>query len=174
MHRLFRYGLAALEAAVAGALVAMGLQLPSHGEVSANFARVAKVTDGSEKQVRVMREQVADLREQDLAGRAEQLRRHTRTAADTAGRAQVDFRTVEAIAKSLADVSKGLNTWADTVDAERMKRVSSGLGEAARFLDDGVAAPSEKSAAELEKAVAGLEKDATRLATLLRQEPPDL
>jgi ABC-type transporter Mla subunit MlaD len=174
MRRLFLYGLAALESAVAAALVVIALQLPTRAEVSGNFTRVAKVTDGAEKQVRVMRDQVADLREQDLPGKADQLRRHTRTAADTAGRAQIDFRTVEAIARSLADVSKGLNTWADTVDAERMRRVSAGLGEAAAFLDDGVAGQSEKSAAELETALAGLEKDATRLATLLRQSPPDL
>src|SRR4051794_27152878 len=171
MRRLFLYGLAALEAAVAAALVVIALQLPSRQEVSANFTRVARVTDGAEKQVHVMRDQVTDLRDQDLPGKADQLRRHSRTAADTAGRAQIDFRTVEAIAKSLSDVSKGLNTWADTVDAERMKRVSAGLGEAASFLDQGVAAPSEKSAADLEKVLAGLEKDATRLAALLRQSP---
>jgi ABC-type transporter Mla subunit MlaD len=37
-----------------------------------------------------------------------------------------------------------------------------------------VAAPSEKSAAELEVILAGLEKDSNRLAALLRQSPPDL
>ncbi|MBO0699052.1 MAG: hypothetical protein J2P46_11705, partial [Zavarzinella sp.] len=174
MRRLFVYGLAVLESAVAGALVYIGVQLPAHDEVSANFARVAKVTDGTEQQVRVMREEVSELRSQDLVGKADQLRRHTRTAADTAGRTQIDFRTVEAIARSLADVSRGLNTWADTVDAERMKQVSTGLGQAATFLDNGVAGPSEKSAADLEKTLAALEKDATRLAALLRQSPPDL
>jgi uncharacterized phage infection (PIP) family protein YhgE len=174
MRRLFLYGLAVLEAAVAAALVYIGVQLPSHDEVSANFAHVTKVTDGAEKQVHVMRDQVSDLRDQDLAAKADQLRRHTRTAADTAGRAQIDFRTVDAIARSLADVSRGLNTWADTVDAERMKQVSAGLGQAATFLDNGVAGPSEKAAADLELTLAGLEKDATRLAALLRQSPPDL
>jgi ABC-type transporter Mla subunit MlaD len=37
-----------------------------------------------------------------------------------------------------------------------------------------VADPSEKSAAELDAALAGLEKDSARLAALLRQAPPDL
>src|SRR5262245_1030629 len=174
MRLLFRYALAALEAAAAAVLVVIGLQLPSRDDVSANFARVAKVTDGTEKQVRVMRDQVTDLRKQDLGTKAEQLRRHTRTAADTADRAQIDFRTVEAIARSLSDVSRGLNTWADTVDAERIKQVSNGLGEAAAFLDTGVAGPSEKSANDLEQILAGLEKDSNRLAALLRQAPPDL
>src|SRR4051812_29470017 len=174
MRRVFLYGLAALEAAVAASLLVVGLQLPSRGDVAANFGRVEKVTDGTEKQVRVMREQVSDLRRQDFATRAEELRRHTQTAADTASRQQIDFRTVEAIARSLADVSKGLNTWADTVDAERLKQVSAGLGETAAFLDTGVANPSDKAAADLETSLATLEKDSARLATLLRQSQPDM
>ena len=48
------------------------------------------------------------------------------------------------------------------------------MARPANFLENGVADPSEKSAAELEIAFAALEKDATRLATLLRQAPPDL
>jgi uncharacterized phage infection (PIP) family protein YhgE len=174
MRRVFLFSLAALEGAVAAALVVIGLQLPTQKEVSANFGRVGKVTDGTEQQVRLMKEQLADLRTQDFAGKADQLRRHTRTAADTATRQQIDFQTVEAISSSLADVSRGLTTWADTVDAERMKQVSAGLGEAAGFLETGVVAPSEKSATELETALAGLEKESARLATLLRQAPPDL
>src|SRR5947209_9905259 len=127
MRRYFLYVLAALEAAVAAALVVVATELPTRADVGSNFDRVSKVTSGTETQVRLMREQVVDLRRQDLAGKADELRRHTRTAADTAGRQRIDFRTVEAIAGSLRDVSKGLTTWADTVDAERMKQVSAGL-----------------------------------------------
>jgi uncharacterized phage infection (PIP) family protein YhgE len=174
MRRIFVWILGALEAAIAAALVILASQLPTRQDMSDNFARVGKVTNGTETQVRLMKEQVADLREQDLAKKADELRRHTRTAAETASRQQIDFRTVDAIARSLADVSKGLHAWADTVDAERMKKVSEGLGETAAFLETGVADPSEKSAAELDRAVAGLDKDATQLATLLRQSPPDL
>src|SRR5215213_1013764 len=174
MRRVFRYGLGALGTAIAAALAVIALRLPTGDDVAANFARVGKVTDGSERQVRLMRDQVADLRRQDLGGKADELRRHTRTAADTAGRQQIDFQTVDAIARSLGDVSKGLNAWADTVDADRMKQVSAGLGQTAAFIDTGVADPSEKSAIELETALAGLEKDSARLAALLRQAPPDL
>jgi uncharacterized phage infection (PIP) family protein YhgE len=174
MRRSFLTGLGILEVAIALAVGWVGLRLPTRADVSANFGRVEKVTDGTEQQVRLMREQVSDLRRQDFATKAEQLRLHTRTAAETASRQQVDFRTVEAIAHSLSDVSKGLTLWADTVDAERMKQVSAGLGEAGSFLETGVADPSEKSAADLEKALAGLQKDSNRLATLLRQAPPDL
>jgi uncharacterized phage infection (PIP) family protein YhgE len=174
MRRVFLVSLGTLEALIASALLTIGLRLPSQGDVSANFARVEKVTDGTEKQVRLMREQVADVRRQDFAGKADELRRHTRTAADTASRQKIDFKTVEAIAKSLADVSKGLNTWANTVDAERMKKVSSGLGEAAAFLEIGVADPAEKSATDLEVALGSLEKDTVKLAAVLRHAPPDL
>jgi uncharacterized phage infection (PIP) family protein YhgE len=174
MRRFFLSTLGTLEAAIAAALVVIGLELPTRNDVETNFARVEKVTQGTETQVRLMKDQVADLRRQDLPTKADDLRRHTRTAADTATRQQIDFRTVEAIARSLADVSKGLNAWADTVDADRMKQVSAGLNETASFLETGVADPSEKSAAELDAAVGGLDKDATRLAALLRQAPPDL
>ncbi|HEX3152418.1 MAG TPA: hypothetical protein VHR66_30370 [Gemmataceae bacterium] len=174
MRRIFLLSLGTLEALIASALLTIGLRLPSHGDVAANFARVEKVTDGTEKQVRLMREQVADVRKQDLATKADELRRHTRTAADTASRQQIDFKTVDAIARSLADVSRGLNTWADTVDAERMKKVSAGLGEAAAFLETGVADPAEKSATDLETALGTLEKDSVKLAALLRQTPADL
>lgn len=174
MRRYFLLTLGALEGAVAAALVVIGVQLPTRSDVATNFGRVERVTGGAEGQVRLMREQVVDLRKHDLASKADELRRHTRIAADTAGRQQIDFQTVEAIAHSLADVSKGLTTWADTVDAERMKKVSAGLGQTADFLDKGVADPSEKSAAELDAALAGLEKDSAKLAALLRQAPPDL
>jgi uncharacterized phage infection (PIP) family protein YhgE len=174
MRRYFLFGLGAIEAAVAAALVVVAVRLPTRTDVANNFARVGKVTDGTERQVHLMREQVADLRRQDLGGKADELRRQTRTAADTASHQQIDFQTVDAIARSLGDVSKGLNAWADTVDADRMKKVSAGLGETAAFLDTGVADPSEKSAAELETALAGLEKDSARLAELLRRAPPDL
>ena len=174
MRRYFLFVLAALEAAVAAALVVIGLQLPTRQDVGTQFARVEKVTGGTESQVRLMRAEVTDLRRHDLAGKADELRQHTRTAADTASRQQIDFQTVEAIARSLADVSKGLNAWADTVDADRMKKVSTGLGESAAFLEAGVVDPSQKSATELETALAGLEKDSARLAALLRLSAPDL
>jgi uncharacterized phage infection (PIP) family protein YhgE len=174
MRRYFLYALAAVEAAVAAALLVVGLHLPARIEIRGNFNQVEKVTAGAETQVHLMREQLTDLRQHDFAGKADELRRHTRTAADTAGRQQIDFQTVEAIARSLADVSKGLYTWADTVDADRMKKVSVGLGQTAEFLETGVVDPSEKSAAELEAALVGLEKDSARLAALLRQSPPDL
>lgn len=174
MRHSFLLVLATLEGAIAAALVVIGCRLPDRTTVAANFTRVEKVTGGTESQVRLMRRQVVDLRQQDFAARADALRRHTRTAADTAGRQQIDFDTVAAIARSLGDVSTGLTTWADTVDAERMKTVSAGLGETAAFLETGVAGPAEKSAAELEATLTGLEKEATRLAALLRHSPPDL
>src|SRR5262245_55118488 len=131
MRRVFLAGLGSLEVLVAVAVLVIGSGLPTRREVSDNFARVAKVTDGSEKQVRLMKDEVAELRRQEFPRRAEQLRIHTRTAADAASKQQVDFRTVDAIARSLGDVSRGLNAWADTVDAERMQKVSAGLGATA-------------------------------------------
>ena len=174
MRRCFLVSLGVLEVSIAVAVVLVALGLPSRADVATNFRHVEKVTDGSETQVRLMREQMAELRRQDFASKAEQFRVHTRIAADATSRQRIDFDTVSAISQSLADVSKGLNTWANTVDADRLKQVSAGLGQAGSFLETGVVDPSEKSAAELDRTLAGLEKDANRLAKLLRQAPPDL
>ncbi len=174
MRKLLFTGVGVLEVVIAIAIGLIGLKLPNRAEVSANFDRVEKVTDGSEKQVRLMRVQVSDLRQQDFATKADRLRVHTRTAADMAGRQQVNFDTVVAIARSLSEVSKGLTAWANTVDADQLKKVSDGLGETAKYLETGVADPSEKSAAELELALGTLEKDSVKLAALLRQAPADL
>jgi exonuclease VII small subunit len=174
MRRVAAAVLGGLEVLVAIALLLLGLRLPTEPDVRQNFAHARQVTGGTESQVRVMRDQVADLRKQDFPRRAEQLREHTKTMADSASDRQVDFKTVDAIAKSLGEVSKGLTTWADTIDAEQMKKVSAGLGTTAGFLEINVADASEKSAADLEKTLAAMERDSGRLATLLRQAPPDL
>lgn len=174
MRRLILALVGVFEVAVAIVLVSLAIQLPRDHEVRAQFGHARQVVGGTESQVRSMREQVADLRRQDLPQRSDQLRMHTKAVADTASQRQIDFVTVEAIARSLGDVSKGLNAWAGTVDAERMKRVSHGLGEAADFLDRSVADGADKSAMELEKALEGVEKDSARLAALLRQATPDL
>lgn len=174
MRRAVAAVLGGLEVLVAIALLLLGIRLPAEQDVRHNFAHARQVTGGTEAQVRVMRDQVSDLRTQDFPRRAEQLRLHTRAMADSATDRQVDFRTVEAIARSLGDVSKGLTAWADTVDAGQMKKVGAGLGATAAFLETNVADASEKSAAELEKTLAALDRDATRLAVLLRQAPPDL
>ena len=74
MRRYFLGGLGTIEVAIAIAIVVIGMRLPSRHDVSTQFGRVEKVTDGSEKQVRLMREQVIDLRRQDLGSKADQLR----------------------------------------------------------------------------------------------------
>ena len=67
---------------------------------------------------------------------------------------------------------EGADGRADTIDAEHEEGCLPWL--MAGYLETNVADASEKSAADLEKTLAALDRDAGRLATLLRQAPPDL
>ena len=55
-----------LETAVATVLACVGFQLPSQSDVEQNFHRVEKVTAQSGTQVRLLRDQVHDLRRPEL------------------------------------------------------------------------------------------------------------
>ncbi len=171
--RTFHRVIGLMELGVAVALVVLGAQIPSEREVTAGFGQVSQVTAGSEKEITLLRGQVDHLKRQDFAKRAELLRQHTRTVSETAAQQQIDFRTVEAMAQAMGDVSKAVRGWADTVDTDRMKTVSAGFGATADMLDKNAAA-SEKAANEVDQAMADIARDGARLAQLLKQSPPDL
>src|SRR5262249_3786057 len=75
--------------------------------------------------------------------------------------------------RSLDALSAGLDGWSETLDPDRMGRVGQALTLTADQLDRQVAA-SAKAADGLDKSSAALERDARRLASLLRTAPPDL
>jgi len=171
--RTFHRLIGVLQLGVAATLLVLGVQIPDEGEVTAGFGRVSHVTGGGEKQVALLRDQVGHLKRQDFTKRAELLRQHTKTVSEMAGQQQIDFRTVEAMAQAMGDVSKAVRGWADTVDADRMKTISAGFAATADMLDKNAAA-SEKAAGEVDQAMADIARDGARLAQLLKQSPPDL
>lgn len=143
--RTFHRLLGLLELGVAVALVVLGAQIPHGDEVTAGFGLVSQVTTGAEKEVSLIRGELDHLKRQDFAKRTDLLRQHTRTVSETAAQQQIDFRTVEALAQALGDVSKAIRGWGDTVDPERMKTISAGFAATADMLDKNAAA-SEKAA----------------------------
>jgi uncharacterized phage infection (PIP) family protein YhgE len=174
MRRFALAGLGLLELAVAAVVILLARQLPAPENITRNFEHVRKATTGAVRQVELLREQVEELRDQDFTLAAKELRDNTRAVAATLQNTRVDFQTLEALASALGDVARGLSGWADTLDAERLKKVSDGLGTTASFLEDNVIGSALKAATSLDEAVAGLEADARRLGKLLQQAPPDL
>ena len=173
MRRTLLLGLGVLEILVAVALLAIALNLPGRTAVNEGFGRVEKITGGAEKQVRQLRDQVADLRRRDVHDAAERLAKHTHTITSGLQDRDIDFRAIEGLSVALGDAAKGLEGWSQTLDGDRLAKLGEGLTAAADFLDRD-AAEAGKAADGLEQATAGLERDGRRLAALLRKAPPDL
>jgi methyl-accepting chemotaxis protein len=163
-----------LETAVATVLACVGFQLPSQSDVEQNFHRVEKVTAQSGTQVRLLRDQVHDLRRPELQRLAGQLRTQTQIVTVNLKGQAVDFDQVQTVSTALGDVAEGLDQFGDTLDVEAVGKLGEGLNTTADFLDKDVAPTAAKAADELDKTTAELEADANRLAALLRQTPPDL
>jgi uncharacterized phage infection (PIP) family protein YhgE len=173
MRRAWFVGLGVLELAVAAVLLSFGWQLPGGADVERSFGSAERVTERTARQVRLLRDQVHDLRQpemDELAGRLQtQMRKVTRTL-----RAQgVDFDTVRTMSDSLGDVTAGLNSLADTLDADSVGKLGEGLGTTADYLDR-VAPAAAKAADRLDASTAALRSDAAGLAALLRETPLDL
>ncbi len=161
MRKVIFLGIGLLETAIATVLVCFGCQLPSTPEVEQNFDRVEKVTAHTGSQVRMLREQVHDLRRPEV---------QQHTLKDQ----KVDFDQVQVVSNALGDVAQGLDGFSETLDADAVAKVGQGLNTTADFLDNQVAPGADKAADELDKATAALDADAKRLAELLRTAPPDL
>jgi uncharacterized phage infection (PIP) family protein YhgE len=173
MRRAWFVGLGVLELAVAAVLLSFGWQLPGTAEVDQSFRSVEHVTERTGHQVRLLRDQVHDLRQPEMdqvAGRLQtQMRKVTRTL-----RAQsIDFETVRTMHDSLGDVAVGLNSLADTLDPESVGKLGDGLGSTADYLEK-VAPAAARAADRLEASTESLRVDAAALASLLRSAPLDL
>jgi methyl-accepting chemotaxis protein len=174
MRKVIFLGIGLLETAVAAVLVSFGFQLPSTPEVEQNFDRVEKVTAHTGSQVRLLREQVHDLRRPEVQQLAGDLKTQTRLVTTTLKDQKVDFDQVQVVSNALGDVAQGLDGFSETLDADAVAKVGQGLNTTADFLDIKVAPGADKVADELDKATAALDADAKRLAELLRKAPPDL
>jgi ABC-type transporter Mla subunit MlaD len=174
MRRAVFLILGSLEFVVAGMVIHLGCQLPGSRDVDQGFERADRVTCQAGGQVRILREQVRDLRRPELREAAERLQKQTHTVTRTLKGQQLDFETVGTMRDALGDVADGLDALAGTLDPVAVGKLGTGLGETADFLDGKIVPGAEKAADQLDASTAALRTDARRLQALLRDAPLDL
>jgi hypothetical protein len=163
-----------IELAVALALVLLGLALPGRDDIRRGFAGARRVTTAAGDQVRVLRDQVGELRRSPLQQTAERLGAATRTLATTARASRVDFDTVRVIRDATGQAADGLAHLAEALDPEGLDTLGDGLGVAADLLDRNVVPAAAKAADGLDAASGRLQAGARRFAAIVRDAPPDL
>jgi uncharacterized phage infection (PIP) family protein YhgE len=174
MRRLLFHILGLLELAVAVVLVCFNWQLPGTAEVERSFATAGHVTARTGHQVRLLRDQVHDLRSPEMEDLAHRLEGRMRQVSRTLRAQNLDFDTVRTMSDSLGDVADGLGSLADALDADSVRQLGAGLGTTADYLDGKVAPAAAEAADRLEKSTDALRADAATLAALLRDAPLDL
>src|SRR3954468_20776130 len=107
--RSLSFPLGLIEVAAAVALLVLGLGLPSPHDVRLSFDGARRVTVASRDQVRLIQEQVADLRRSGLRPPTERRRAATRLLTSTMRKGQVDFDTVRAIRDGTGRSADGLD-----------------------------------------------------------------
>jgi uncharacterized phage infection (PIP) family protein YhgE len=173
MRRAWFVGLGVLELSVAAVLVSFGWELPGTADVEQGFGNLERVTSRTSSQVRLLRDQVHELRQPEMDVLAGRLQTQMRVVSHTLRTQSIDFDTVRTMRDSLGDVATGLDSLADTLDADGVGKLGDGLGSAAGFLED--TAPAASQAADrLDASTASLRTDAATLAALLRATPLDL
>lgn len=166
--------LGVLELVVAGVLIYMGCQLPRTVEVEQSFHSAERVTDRAGTQVRLLRQQVQDLRRMELQQLSSRLQKQTRTVTAMVRGQAVDFDTVRTMSDALGEVARGLNNFAETLDPAAIAKLSGGLGDAADFIDQRIIPSAGRAADQIDDSTASLREDVLRLSALLKDAPPDL
>jgi ABC-type transporter Mla subunit MlaD len=174
MRRTMFCVLGVLELVVAVVLVDLGGQLPQTADVERNFRTAERVTDRSGMQVKLLYQQVQDLRRMELQQLSARLRKQTRAVTTMVRGQTVDFDTVRTMSEALGEVAGGLNNLAEGLDPAAVTKLSMGLGEAADFLEQKVAPSARQAADQIDESTASLRDDAQRLSLLLKEAPPDL
>jgi hypothetical protein len=138
MRRVLFPIMGVLEGAVAVVLVWFGLQLPSHDEVAAGFQSADHVTSNAEKQVKILRRQVQELRRPELMQLAERLQSQTQTVTANVKDQPLDFETVQTMHDALAEIAESLDGVARTLGpSEREREVRRTLQRSAGLLRQG-------------------------------------
>jgi chromosome segregation ATPase len=170
-HAIFML-LGFLEVTVALVLLVVG-QLVTSTDVPDAFTKAEGVARQSSNQVKLVRQQIHNLRRPELQSLAQRLQEQTRTVTTTLQSQQVDFETIHTLHDALGEVATGLETLAGSIQPDQVGQLSEGLGETAAFLERVVPATT-KAADDLEKATSALHADARNLTTLLKEVPLDL
>jgi septation ring formation regulator EzrA len=162
-----------LEITVAIILVGFGCQLPGPAEVDKGFKRADAVIDHAGSQVRMMREQVHDLRRPEVQELTSQLRTQTKIVTGMLKEQKIDFDQVQIISNSLGDAAAGLEGISETLDADALGKLGKGLGTTASYLDEKLAPTAGRTADHLDKVTAILKADAKKLSLLLKESASD-
>ncbi len=174
MRRVIFVTVGIFEVAIAAVLGTLGCHLPSNADVERGFNGAERVTEHSGAQVRILRRQVQDLRRPELGQLAGRMQKQTGTVTTMLRGQQVDFDTVVAMRDSLGEVADGLDSFAATLDADRVLKLGDSLGATAVFLEERVIPGAGKAADSLEASSKLLQADAERLAGLVNATPLDL
>jgi ABC-type transporter Mla subunit MlaD len=174
MRRTIFRLLGILELGVTIALIDLGCQLPPTADVERSFSSAERVTDRSGTQVRLLHQQIQDLRWMELQQLSAQLQKQTRAVTTLIREQSVDFDTVRTMSDALGEVAGGLNNLAASLDPIAIGKLSAGLGDAADFLDQKVIPSARRAADQIEESTASLRDDARRLSILLKDASPDL
>jgi ABC-type transporter Mla subunit MlaD len=174
MRRLLFPALGLSEIGIAAALALLGLCLPGRDAVRRSFDGAGRVTAASGDQVRLLCEQVADLRRSTLRRTADRLQAATRTVTAATREGRVDIDTVRTIRDATGRAADGLDRLAEALDPEALGELGDGLGATADFLDRDVVPAAEKAADDLSAASGRLQARTRRFAEVVKQVPSDL
>ena len=165
-----------LEVLVAVVLVGFAWKLPGAPEVDATVGRVERVSRQSAVQVVRLRQHVEHVRARrpQMQEMAVRLQSQMRSVVDELRRQRVDYPTVQTVHDALGEVAEGLDGMSSTLDPKGLGQAGAGLKGAADFLDNRLATAAVQAADRLDASTEALRTDAGRLASLLRQAPPDL
>jgi ABC-type transporter Mla subunit MlaD len=163
-----------LELIVGGVLINLGCQLPSTADVERSFHSAERVTDRAGTQAKLLHQQVQGLRRMELQQLSTRLQKQTRAVTTMIRGQSVDFDTVRTMSGALGEVAGGLSSFADSLDPAAVGKLSSGLGEAADFIDQRIIPSAKQAADQIDESTASLRDDALRLSALLKEAPPDL
>ena len=127
--------MAVVESALAVVLVAIAVQLPSPQLAEQQIDRVAGTADSTRKQVQLMHAQVDEVRRKDFPMLARQYRTHSEAATAGIQATAIDFSALHAMSQALTAAAKGLDGWADTLDARRYRPLAASLGALADLVE---------------------------------------
>src|SRR5688500_7142569 len=120
MRRLVFVSLGSLELVVAALVAGLGWQVPGPAEVRTSFTQADRVTERASAQVRLLHQQVTGLRRLEVQQVAHHLQGQTRNVTRLLRAQAVDFETVGTMRDALADVARGLDGLADTLDPDAL------------------------------------------------------
>src|SRR5262245_58141289 len=114
MRRLLCKLTAILEIILAALLVGVCYQLPDAKSIEKNFGGAQRVAERSADQLRLLRQQVDDLRRPEMLDLVDRLQKQTRLVTSHLRSQAVDFDSIRTLRDALGEVAKGLDALAKT------------------------------------------------------------